>query len=104
MMEIIIPATLTVTLSAVLAFLTIFASIIAVYVRLRAQLEQLQLQFDKMAKRNEHADQETEKVKDEQAAQKTTVAVMAEQIANQGKILTLIHEDLRSLVRTKEGH
>ena len=66
-----------------------------------AQLEQLQLQFDKMAKRNEHADQETEKVKDEQAAQKTTVAVMAEQIASQGKILMLIHEDLRLLVRSK---
>lgn len=80
-MELVLPNTLTITIGAIIAFLTIFASIIGVYSRLRAQLDSLQSRFDKMEKRNTHADQETEDVKREQAAQKTTVAVMAQQVS-----------------------
>lgn len=102
-MELIVPPTMTVTISAMIAFLTIFASIIGVYVRLRAQLDNMQVQFDRMVLRNEHADSETEKVKAEQAAQKTTVAVMAEQIVNQGKMLERIDRNIeRMMLETKE--
>ena len=87
LMEFIFPSTMTVTFGAVIAFLTIFASIIGVYYRLSGQVRHLEEKFDKMAQRNDRADQETEEVKREQASQKTAVAVMAEQIHGMGRTL-----------------
>jgi septal ring factor EnvC (AmiA/AmiB activator) len=84
-----------VTFSALAAFLTIFASIIGVYSRLRAQLDQLQQRFEKMERRNLHADQETEGVKREQALQKTTVAVMAQQVSGIDRSITEMRGELK---------
>lgn len=101
LMELIIPPSMTVTIGAIIAFLTIFASIIGIYYRLTAQVGVLEKKFDQMAQRNVHADQETEAVKREQAAQKTTVAVMAEQISAMGRTLERIDRNVDDLV--KEG-
>ena len=90
---------MTVTFGAVIAFLTIFASIIGVYHKLSGQVRHLEDKFDKMALRNTKADQETEQVKREQAAQKTTVAVMAEQIHGMGRTLERIDGNVTELVK-----
>ncbi|WP_287994583.1 hypothetical protein [Acidiphilium sp.] len=98
-MEVVIPATMTVTVGAIFAFLTIFASIIGVYYRISARLDVFELKFTKMEQRNTHADQETEAVKIEQAAQKTTVAVMAEQISGISRTLERIDRNVEGLVK-----
>lgn len=98
-MEVVIPATMTVTVGAIIAFLTIFASIIGVYYRISARLDVFEDKFIKMEQRNTHADLETEAVKIEQAAQKTTVAVMAEQISGISKTLERIDRNVEGLVK-----
>ena len=98
-MELILPPTMTITVGAVIAFLTIFASIIGVYYRLSGQVKHLEDKFDKMAQRNDRADQETEAVKTEQAAQRTTVAVMAEQINGMGRTLERIDGNVGELLK-----
>ncbi len=100
-MELTIPATMSVTIGAVVAFLTIFASIIGVYYRLSGQVSTLEKKFDSMAQRNVRADEETEAVKREQAAQKTTVAVMAEQISGITRTLERIDRNVEELVKTR---
>lgn len=103
-MELILPASMSVTATAIIAFLTIFASIIGVYYRLSGQVKHLEDKFDKMAHRNERADRETEEVKREQAAQKTTVAVMAEQIYGMGRTLERIDGNVNELLKRKSGN
>lgn len=98
-MELIIPGSMTVTAGAILAFLTIFSSILGVYYRLAAQLGALEEKFVKMEERNIHADHETEDVKKEQASQKTAVAVMAQQIKNQGESISRIEAGVTELLR-----
>lgn len=90
---------LNVTLTEVIAFLTIFASILGVYYRLDASLKTLEGKFEKMEARNTHADEETEAVKMEQAEQKTTVAVMAQQIADQSKTVDRIDRNIEELMK-----
>jgi hypothetical protein len=98
-MEVIIPATLSVTIGAIFAFLSLFAGIIGIYYRLSGQMASLEEKVDSMATRNEHADRETEAVKREQAAQKTTVAVMAEQISGITRTLDRIDRNVGDLVK-----
>ena len=62
-MEVILPTSLTITMGAVAAFVTIIAMVVGIYFRLRGQLEGVQRQIDKRAQRNERADHETEAVK-----------------------------------------
>jgi hypothetical protein len=97
--ELILPSTATLTVSGIVAFLTIFGSIIGVYYRLAASLSALEEKFTKMEARNIHADAETEAVKVEQAAQKTTVAVMAEQINGITRTLERIDRNVEGLVK-----
>jgi septal ring factor EnvC (AmiA/AmiB activator) len=54
------------------------------YAKLMAKLDGLKEEIDAMKDRNLRADRETEAVKAEQALQKTTVAVMSEQIKHIG--------------------
>jgi hypothetical protein len=98
-MELILPATMPVTLGALLAFLTLFASILGVYYRLSGQVQHLMNVVDKMAQRNVRADSETEAVKSEQAAQKTTIAVMAERQHHQGENIKRIDDGVQELLR-----
>lgn len=102
-MEVILPATMTVTIAGIGAFLTIFASIIGVYYRISARLDTFEAKFVKMEQRNAHADLETEAVKIEQAAQKTTVAVMAEQISGISRTLERIDRNVEGLVKGTKG-
>jgi hypothetical protein len=99
LMEIVLPASIPVTLGAVAAFISIIATVVGIYFRLRGQLEGVQRQIDKMALRNERADHETEEVKREQAAQKTTVAVMSEQISGISRTLERIDRNVEGLVK-----
>lgn len=107
-MEILLPTTMTITIGAIIAFLTIFASIIGIYYRLAAKLGHLEEKFTAMEKRNKYADHETDDVKKEQAAQKTTVAVMAAQVTGIDRSMTEIRADqketnqlLRQLLQAK---
>lgn len=102
-MEMTIPTTMTVTVGAILAFLTIFASVLGIYYRLSGQVKILEGKFDKMAQRNDRADLETEAVKAEQASQRTTVAVMAEQIGGISRTLERIDRNVEGLVKNKPG-
>lgn len=102
-MELILPATLSVTMGAVFAFLTIFASIIGVYYRLSGQVRHLESKFDAMTARNKAADAETEAVKVEQAQQRVVVAVMAEQISNVSKTLERIDMNIAQLIDQQRG-
>ena len=86
-------------MGAVFAFLTIFASIIGVYYRLSGQVKHLESKFDAMVTRNKKADLETEAVKAEQALQRTTVAVMAEQINGVIRTLERMDNNLDQLVK-----
>ena len=90
---------MTLTLGAGIALITVLGSIIGVYFRLRAQLDQLQTRFDKMEHRNTAADQETEQVKLEQAAQKTTVAVMAQQVSGIDRSIGEIKADQKETMQ-----
>jgi hypothetical protein len=100
-MELILPQTATLTIGGIVAFLTIFASIIGVYYRISARLDSFEGRFMKMEERNTHADLETEAVKAEQAAQKTTVAVMAEQISGISRTLERIDRNVEGLVKDR---
>jgi len=100
-MELTIPATMSITIGAILAFLTIFASVIGVYYRLSGQVATIMKKFEAMELRNIRADHETEVVKQEQADQKTTVAVMAEQIGGISRTLERIDRNVEGLVKTK---
>lgn len=102
-MEVILPTTMTVTMGAIAAFLTIFASIIGVYYRLSIQVRHLETKFDSMTERNKAADAETEAVKLEQAQQRLTVAVMAEQISNVSKTLDRIDANITQLIEKKRN-
>lgn len=100
-MELTIPATMPVTIGAIIAFLTIFASVIGVYYRLSGQVATIMRKFEAMELRNQRADTETEAVKKEQAEQKTTVAVMAEQIGGITRTLERIDRNVEGLVKNK---
>jgi len=97
-MEVILPTTMTVTMGAIAAFLTIFASIMGVYYRLSGQVRHLERKFDSMVERNKLADAETEAVKTEQNNQRLTVAVMAEQINNVSATLSRIDTNIGQMV------
>lgn len=99
MMEVALPGDLSLTLTEVIAFLTIYGSLIGIYFRLNASLTALRGDFREMQQRNKHADEETEAVKAEQAAQKTTVAVMAQQIENQSKTIDRIDRNIEELMK-----
>jgi septal ring factor EnvC (AmiA/AmiB activator) len=90
---------LNASLAEIIAFLTMFAAIIGGYYRLSGGIATLEEKFTKMEARNTHADQETEAVKIEQAEQKTTVAVMAQQIANQSKTIDRIDRNIEELMK-----
>jgi hypothetical protein len=98
-MELVLPTTLPITIGAVGAFLTLFASIIGVFWKLRGQVQHLEGKVDSMAERNKRADDEAEAIKNEQAAQKTTVAVMAEQIGGITRTLERIDRNVEGLVK-----
>lgn len=98
-MELVIPPSLSLTIGSIIAFLTIFASIIGVYFRLAASLATLEEKFVKMEQRNYRADEETEAVKIEQAQQKTAVAVMAEQISSQYRMIERIDRNIEELMK-----
>jgi len=100
-MELTIPATMPITIGAILAFLTMFGSVIGVYYRLNSQMSTIMRKFEVMEQRNIRADHETEAVKQEQAAQKTTVAVMAEQIGGISRTIERIDRNVEGLVKTK---
>lgn len=102
-MELVLPNTMTVTMGAIAAFLTIFASIIGVYYQLSSQVKHLEAKVDAMVVRNKDADAETEAVKVEQASQRVTVAVMAEQIHGVTKTLERIDSNLAELVKNMNG-
>ena len=101
-MELTIPATMPITIGAILAFLTMFGSVIGVYYRLNSQMSTIMRKFEVMEQRNIRADHETETVKAEQAAQKTTVAVMAEQIGGISRTIERIDRNVEDLVKTKK--
>jgi len=103
-MEMVIPATVPVTIGAIFAFLTLFASVIGIYYRLSGQVAAITRKIDLMERRNERADHETELVKGEQAQQRTTVAVMAEQMRNQSLSLERIETTLGRLADRLERH
>ena len=100
-MELIIPASMTVTIGAISAFLTILVSVIGVYFRLSGQVATIMKKFESMELRNIRADQETEAVKKEQADQKTTVAVMAEQIGSITRTMDRVDRNVEALVKVK---
>jgi hypothetical protein len=104
-MEVIIPATMTVTIGAIAAFLSLFAGIIGIYHRLSNQITKVDVKVDTvnakvdtMTVRNIHADQETAAVKGKQAEQDTAIAVMSVQIANMVKITDKIDRNIEKLV------
>jgi hypothetical protein len=64
----------------------------AAYKRIMAKLENLSMDIEAMKLRNLGADHETQAVKQEQAAQKTTIAVMAERQVHQNASLDRIEK------------
>lgn len=98
-MELVLPTTLPITIGAIAAFLTLFGSIIGIYWQLRGQVRHIEEKVDNMAERNKRADEETEAVKQEQTAQRTTVAVMAEQIGGITRTLERIDRNVEGLVK-----
>lgn len=102
-MEVTLPETMTLTIGGIVAFMTIYGSLLGIYYRLSASLKSLQGKINDMEQRNIHADAETEAVKAEQAAQKTTVAVMAEQIVGITRTLERIDRNVEGLVKSRSG-
>lgn len=98
-MELILPASMPITAGAIIAFLTLFGSTLGVYYRLSGQVKHLEDKVDKMALRNDKADHETEVVKIEQSAQRTTIAVMSEQINGISRTLNRIDRNVEGLVK-----
>lgn len=106
-MELILPTSLPITLGSIFMAVSILYGVIRAYTKLTANInnrfQHLEEKFDAMVKRNEKADFETEKVKDTQRVQETTIAVMAEQISNQGQTLLRIDSNVADLVKRSMG-
>lgn len=102
-MEVLIPSSFTLTLTALVMVLGLIISVIRAYFSLRTSInkrfEHLEEMIDKMAQRNERADAETAVVKTEQETQRTTIAVMAEQIQGFGRTLDRIDGNVSEIIR-----
>lgn len=102
-MEVLIPSSFTLTLSAMVMVSGLIIGAIRAYFSLRTSINErfrhLEEMIDKMAQRNERADMETEKVKAEQAKQETTIAVMAEQMRGITVTLTRVDGNVSELIR-----
>ena len=102
-MEVIIPSSFTLTMGALATTLVLITGAIRAYFSLKTglnnRLQHLEEKIDKMAKRNERADEETAVVKTEQATQRTTIAVMAEQMQGFGRTLERIDGNVTEIVR-----
>jgi len=71
------------------------------YWRLALQLGHLERKMDAMSRRNEAADLESDAVKVEQAAQRMTVAVMAEQMRGVTNTLGRIDRNVEELIKKR---
>ena len=80
--------------SAIVAILVMGWIARAAYSQIMAKLESLSNDIEEMKLRNSKADHETEVVKAEQSAQKTTIAVMDERLRNQTHALERIESTL----------
>lgn len=100
-MELLLPNSFPVTLTAVIAFVSIFAAGFGVYFRLSGQIAALITKVDAMVERNKHADIETDIVKKEQAAQKTAVAVMAVKLDNVQDTLGRIDRNIEGFMKER---
>ena len=100
--EVLIPGsanfTLTALLFALVAFLSLVATATSGYFKLTNQVTTLEKKMDLMRARNVHADLETQAVKDEQSAQRTCIAVMAEQIGGITRTLDRIDRNVERIV------
>jgi GTP1/Obg family GTP-binding protein len=111
-MELSLPPTFVVSVSQVITFLLVLVSLVwagaLAYRKILSEIHAIRQDIESMKLRNIHADRETEDVKREQAAQKTAVAVMAEQMNHvhraiervEGNVVEILRE-LRSSANNK---
>ena len=104
-MELTLPETWNLSLEILAAFLScltlaVWASASA-YRKIMGEIHAIREDIAAMKDRNAHADQETEQVKQKQAEQETTVAVMAERVGHlvegSNKMQTTLDEILKEL-------
>ena len=102
-MELILPETWPISVQMLVAALGAFAALIwagaRAYRGIMSELHIMRTDIDGMKARNIAADMENIEIKREQADQKTTVAVMAEQMRNQGVVIGEIKDGVTELLK-----
>ena len=103
-MELILPSTLTITLSAVVLLGGLVWGAAKAFLTLKSKIDHIGSEVDGMIERNRKADRETEAVKAEQSEQRLSVALMAQQMANYGETLVQMNKKLDSLIDYNMNH
>jgi hypothetical protein len=76
----------------------------AAYSKIMSALVELREDIEAVKERNRMADAEAERIRVEQASQKTNIAVMAEQITGIGRTLERVDRGMTELLRARSGN